>query len=63
MSRHEKADRRKRPPAEDGPSPVDVMDGIPDRSANPAPLKHILVAVIFLAWVAFLVFCAIAGAP
>ncbi len=63
MPRHQKAARRSDPPAEPPPTPVDVVDGIPDRSANPAAWKGILAAAIFLAWVAFLVFCAVAAAP
>jgi hypothetical protein len=43
--------------------PVDVVDGIPDRSRNPRLWKYLVLAVLFLAWVAFLVFCLVWGAP
>ena len=36
--------------------PVDVVDGIPGRSANLATWKYVLMAIIFLAWVAFLIY-------
>lgn len=41
--------------------PVDVVDGIPDRQANPPAWKYVLMAAIFLGWVGFLVYCLIAG--
>ena len=41
--------------------PVDVVDGIPDRQANPPRWKYALIAAIFLGWVGFLVYCLIAG--
>jgi len=41
--------------------PVDVVDGLPDRSSQPAMWKYLLLLAVFLAWVAFLVFCALAG--
>ena len=43
--------------------PVDVADGIPDRSARRAWWKYALLAAVFLGWVAFLVYCQLAGAP
>ncbi|HUU60474.1 MAG TPA: hypothetical protein VMZ50_13120 [Phycisphaerae bacterium] len=49
-------DRRKAPP-----KPVDVVDGIPDRSATAAGWKYVLLAIVFLGWVAFLIYCAAAG--
>ena len=55
----EEPDRTAPPP----PEPVDVVDGIADRSAKPARWKLLLLALIFLLWVAFLIYCAIAGAP
>jgi hypothetical protein len=61
-----KDDNRPAPPAKDTqhvPPPVDVVDGIPDRQARPAKWKYVLLAVVFLAWVAFLVYCQIAGKP
>jgi hypothetical protein len=48
---------RKTPP----PDPVDVVDGIPDRSANAAPWKYIVMGVVFAAWMAVLIFIRIAG--
>jgi hypothetical protein len=51
-------DARKAP---EPPEPVDAVDGIPDRSSNPAAWKYLLLAAIFLAWVAFLVYCQLAG--
>jgi hypothetical protein len=41
--------------------PVDVADGIPDRSAKPVKWVYVAIAVVFLAWMAFLVYCAVAG--
>ncbi len=43
------------------PDPVDVVDGIPDRSPNPAVWKYVTLAVIFAVWVAFLIYCLFAG--
>lgn len=43
------------------PSPVDVVDGIPDRSPHPAAWKCLVIALIFAGWVAFLIYCAVAG--
>jgi hypothetical protein len=41
--------------------PVNVQDGIPDRSARPVAWKYVVLAAIFLGWVAFLIYCALAG--
>ena len=41
--------------------PVDVVDGMPDVSANRATWKYIALAVAFAAWLAFLIYCALAG--
>jgi len=43
------------------PEPVDVADGIPDRRANPPKWRYALLAAIFAAWVAFLIYCQLAG--
>ena len=43
------------------PEPVDVVDGIPDRAARTPAWKYIVIAAIFLAWVAFLVYCWLAS--
>lgn len=50
--------------ADDGPKapePVSVVDGIPDRSARPAAWKYVLLTAVLLGWVAFLMYCAVAG--
>ena len=41
--------------------PVDVIDGVPDRSGAPRPWKYLAAAVVFLAWVGFLIICGIIG--
>ncbi|HUT56468.1 MAG TPA: hypothetical protein VNA25_01185 [Phycisphaerae bacterium] len=39
-----------------------AADGqIPDRSTKPARWKYVLIAVVFLAWLAFLIYCQAAG--
>lgn len=43
--------------------PVDIVDGIPDRAENPPKWKYFALAGIFAAWVAFLVYCHVAGGP
>ena len=43
--------------------PVDVVDGIPDRSQTRAKWKLVVIGLIFLAWTAVLVFIRIAGQP
>jgi len=50
-----------RPVEELLPEPVDVVDGIPDRSPRPARWKYVALVVVFVAWVALLVWCRIAG--
>jgi len=52
-----------RPTGPHAPDPVDVVDGIPDRSPNPAAWKYVALIALFLAWLCFLVICKIAGAP
>ncbi len=44
-------------------TPVDVVDGIPDRGPSPRPWKYAMIVLIFLAWVLFLVAAAFLGAP
>jgi len=39
------------------PQPIDVDDGIPDRSSHRPAWKYLLVALIFLVWLAFLIYC------
>lgn len=41
--------------------PVDIVDGIPDRAARRPLWKYIVLLVIFLAWVAFLIYCLVMG--
>ena len=36
------------------PEPRDVVDGVPDRTPRPAAWKYLLLALIFLLWVALL---------
>ena len=36
------------------PQPLDVVDGIADRSANPAVWKYVALAAVLLGWVAVL---------
>jgi hypothetical protein len=43
------------------PCPIDVVDGIADRAARPAKWKYVLIGLIFLAWVAFLLYCLLSG--
>ncbi len=43
------------------PEPIDVVDGVPDRSKNQAAWKYLLIALIFAGWVAFLIYCGITG--
>ena len=50
-------------PNTQAPEPVDVVNGIPDRSRRRPLWAYILLALIFLGWLAFLVTCRIAGAP
>ncbi|HOF18564.1 MAG TPA: hypothetical protein PK082_06615 [Phycisphaerae bacterium] len=42
------------------PEPVDVVEGIPDRSNRRSAWKYFLLAAIFLLWLAFLVYCQLA---
>ncbi len=57
-SRAEPTDKKKKPAS---PAPVDVVDGIPDRARSPARWKYVALALIFLAWIAFLIYCLLAG--
>jgi len=45
------------------PGPIDVVDGIPDRQAGSPRWKLVVLAGIFLAWLAFLLYCQLAGSP
>ncbi len=55
--------RRTREQPQAPAEPASVVDGVPDRSPRPAAWKYVLLAVVFLAWVGFLIVCRIAGAP
>ncbi len=37
--------------------PRDVVDGIPDRAARRPLWKYLVIALVFLAWLAFLLYC------
>lgn len=41
--------------------PVDVIDGVPDRSVSPRPWKYVALAVVLLIWVGLLVLCGVIG--
>ena len=43
--------------------PVDVVDGIPDRSAKTPAWRYVVLAAAFVGIVSFLVTCLILGAP
>jgi len=43
------------------PEPVNVVDGIPDRAAHRPMWTWILIAAVFLTWIAFLIYCQLAG--
>ena len=45
------------PQAAPPPDPVDVVDGIPDRSAPQPAWKYAMLAAIMLGWMAFLLYC------
>ena len=49
--------------ADPPPKPRDVVDGVPDVSSNRPAWKYALIAVIFLVWTGFLIYCSIAGSP
>ena len=42
--------------------PVDMVDGLADHSGHPAKWKYIVLAAIFLAWVAFMIVMGMCGA-
>ena len=53
-----------KPKAKKGPTPkppVDIDQGIPDRASRRPAWKYIVLLVIFLAWVAVLIYMATAG--
>jgi len=63
MTEPSRKPRTKERPAVEPTEPIDVVDGIADRQASPARWKYVLIALIFVAWVAFLLYCQQAGAP
>ena len=65
--KRQKHQKRPQPPSQaDQPrpsDPVNVADGIPDRSEHCRLWKYLLLAAIFAAWIAFLVYCQVTAAP
>lgn len=62
---HDKSAREGRgqqPPCE-LPQPVDMIDGIPDRCDRGRTWKLVAIVIIFLAWLAFLMYAYLAGRP
>lgn len=55
------SDLNRRPQSPQPRQPVDVVDGVPDRSSRPAAWRYIALAIIFLAWLGFLIYCLLAG--
>ena len=43
------------------PEPIDVVDGIADRSPRPTWWKYVLLLLIFLVWIALLLVMKLAG--
>ena len=43
--------------------PIDVVDGLPDRSSRPSLWKYLALLLVFLAWVAALIYIDIVGSP
>ncbi|KKM44042.1 hypothetical protein LCGC14_1562100 [marine sediment metagenome] len=58
-----KRSARRQTPLPAAPDPVDVVDGVPDRSSRPAAWKLAVPILIYLAWVCFLVISRMAGRP
>jgi len=54
---------RKKAPTPRLPQPIDVANGIPDRSGRPGRRRLVWILLIFAAWVAFLIYCQVAGSP
>lgn len=53
------ADKTPPPP----PEPIDVVEGIPDRRARSQRWRLLVLAGVFVAWIAFMLYCQLAGAP
>ena len=60
MSKGPKDAQNRRSRAHNVPEPVDVVEGIPDRSARPAVWQYVAIAAVFALWIAMLVYCAVA---
>ena len=60
MSRSRKNRRRDQREVE-VPDPVDVVDGIADRSARPRIWKYVVLGAVFIGWLCFLIWSAAAG--
>ena len=43
--------------------PVDVADGIPDRSATCPLWRYAVLGAVFIAWIVFLVYCQVTAMP
>jgi hypothetical protein len=53
----------KKDPSPEPPAPVDVRDGIPDRSERRGRWPILVLLGVFLAWLGFLIYCAVGGSP
>jgi len=62
MSRRKAKPRRRTGPTDPKTPPghLDVGEDTPDRAERPLG-KYLILAGIFLAWLAFLIYCAVAG--
>jgi len=61
--RRQSAPRREESQQEKYPDPVDISDGIPDRRERVETWKLLAAGAVFAAWLAFLIYCAVAGNP
>ena len=64
MTRRRKRQGDRGDQATDGqgpPEPVNVVDGIPDRSERTPAWRYVVLAAVFLCWLAFLIYCAAGG--
>ena len=63
MTERSREQRTKERPAVEPTEPIDVVDGIADRRESPARWRYVLIAAVFAAWVAFLLYCQQTGSP
>ena len=63
MTAKEKKNKQADPTPPPPPEPIDVVEGIPDRQSNPPRWKYLVLAGMFAAWIAFMLYCELAGAP